>query len=215
MTSPTIHRLIRYTAVIVFLCVMTMVATPVLAQTRATPCDPATPNNSLCLQWDAVTESMDGKILASVYYRVQRRTGLNGTWGDIAPNVTATRYYDQNLAPGTYYYRVFAGCSICTAESTSSNVAQKEATAPPLVPKSPVITIAVVIGMDHAPVYRLTQAGKRDARYADACGYIEVGKECQGPVVYRFRDASFRRVATADVKEWGVSCGDFAVAPCG
>jgi hypothetical protein len=206
-----IERLIQRTAVIVFLCVLAM---PALAQTRNTPCDPATPNNSMCLTWDAVTESTDNRPITNVYYRVQRRIGTTGAWTDIAPNLTATRYYDQNLSPGTYFYRVFAGCALCAAESASSNIASRDATAP-TIPKAPVITIAVVVGMDHSPVYRLTQAGVRDARYADACGYIPVGKECSGPVVYRFRDKSFRRVALADVKEWGVTCGDFAVAPCG
>jgi hypothetical protein len=184
-------------------------------QTRSTPCDPATPNNSLCITWEAVTQSTDGKTLASVYYRVQRRIGTTGAWTDLAPNLTALRYYDQNLTPGTYFYRVFAGCSICSAESASSNIAQRDATAPPLIPTAPVITVAVVVGMGHAPVYRLTQAGKRDERYSDACGFIEVGKECEGPVVYRFRGASFRKVASSDVKNWGVTCGDNVVAPCG
>lgn len=209
----TTHRLIRYTAVVLFLCVLAMLTLPAHAQTRATNCDPATPNNAVCLEWTAPIVHTDGSpIVLPISYRTERQTLTSPpTWVAIE-TTSLRRSYVKNLAPGTYTFRVVA--IVGGAESAPALSTPKTLTQPPPNPPTNILVVEVVIGMDHAPVYRLTQAGKRDARYADACGYIEVGKRCEGPVVYRFRGASFRRVAAEDVKEWGVSCGDYVVAPC-
>lgn len=204
------EKLIRITAVTLFLCVCGMVAQPAFAQ-RATPCDPATPNNAICVMWDQVTLNTDGTLVTlPITYRVERQTLTpTPTWTTVE-TVSTLRSYVRNLAPGTYTFRVLA--IVDAKESAPSNTASRSVDKP--TPQAPVIQVVqVVIGMDHAPVYRITQNGKRDERYSDACGYIEVGKECSGPVLFRFREKSFRKVSADDVKAWGVNCSN-AAAPC-
>lgn len=178
--------------------------------TRSTPCDPATPNNAACLQWSAVTEREDGSTYptgTTVTYRVEKQTG--STWTSLG-TVTQTRFLASNLAYGEHVFRVFAIVNSLTSDA--SNTSSRRIDEPR--PRAPVLTIAVVIGMDHAPVYRLTKAGKRDERYRDACGYIPVGAACDEKTVFRFRDATFKRVNPDDVKEWNVTCGENVAAPC-
>jgi hypothetical protein len=183
------------------------------AQTRVTNCNAATPWNAVCLDWTQDGRYTDGSTIPAtdvLTYMVQRRLGLTGPWTTIVATQPERRYYDTGLAAGTYYYRVFA--MGVRGSSDSSNVSNYGASSG--TPTAPVLTIAVVIGISHAPVYRMTQTGERDKRYADACGYIEVGKECQGKALARFRDTTLYRVAAADVKPWQVSCGTSIAAPC-
>lgn len=210
--SPTDHHLIAILSVFL----LALCATGIANAQRVTACSTTTPNNAICIEWNAVTTDVDNKPLTTpVTYRVEQRAGTTGNFTQIATGVTATRLYVENLAPGTYFFRGYANCSGSSCvESVASNVVSRAATAVPVQPSAPVFTIAVVIGLDHAPVYRLTQAGKRDERYHDACGYIEVGKQCHGPVAFRFRDSSFRRVNDTDVKPWKVDCSGNVAAPC-
>lgn len=183
--------------------------------TRDTPCNAATPNDAVCISWTAPAKYTDGKAIGqSLTYRVEQRSGFSGTWTTITASQTDTKRYVEDLAPGTYFFRVYANCATNCAESAASNTASKATTAPVQTPEAPVITIAVVIGMDHAPVYKVTQAGKRDERYSDACGFIEVGRACDGPVLFIFRGSKFRHVKDTDVKAWKVSCAGSVAAPC-
>jgi hypothetical protein len=127
------------------------------AQTRNTACSSTTPNNALCLAWTAATQNTEGAAITGVYYRVQQRVGTTGQWTEIAPNVTALQYYVQNLAPGSYYFRVFVGCTGCTGESASSNVANGTATQNPNIPQPTTLIIAAVIHADGPPTYRIIQ----------------------------------------------------------
>ena len=65
-------------------------------------------------------------------FRIQRKTGAGGTWGEIGQaNTNATSYYDNTVAAGTtYYYRVCAYNSI----GDSAWTAQAEAIVPPYGP---------------------------------------------------------------------------------
>ena len=182
--------------------------------TRVTPCHAATPNNAICLLWTAPETNVDGTpTVLPLTYRVEHRVGT-GAWATIVTSTSARQHYATSLAIGRHEFRVYVNCPGCL-ESAASNVGARDATAPPIIPNPPALQVVqVVIGMDHAPVYLLTQSGQRDQRYKDACGYIEVGSACEGPVVYTFRQARFRRVSEADVKPWGASCSGFVVAPC-
>jgi hypothetical protein len=194
----------------IILAILALCATAAHAQTRVTNCHSATPNNAVCLDWTAPTTHADGMpIVLPITYRVEQRIGT-GAWTTTASGISVRRLYLQNLAPGSYEFRGYA--TVSALESIASNVVGRSIASPPSPPGPPVFTIAVVIGINHAPVYRVTQAGKRDARYVDACGYIEVGKPCHGNVMFDFRGAKFRRVADADVKPWGTVCT--GVAPC-
>lgn len=182
--------------------------------TRVTACDPATPNNALCLDITAPSTNEDGTTtVMPITYRVQQK-GPGATVFSTVGTFDTQQVYLKNLAPGTYTFRIFAISR--GLESRASAEQSGAATAVPSPPNPPVFRVVqVIISMDHAPVYRLTQAGKRDERYSDACGYIEVGKACHGPVAFRFREKSFRRVSAADVKPWGVTCGANVAGPCG
>jgi hypothetical protein len=187
-------------------------AGPSSAQTRETPCNPATPNNAICLQVTAPATHEDGApVVLPITYRYEQQAGA--AWNVLA-TTSARRFLVSNLAPGTYTFRAFA--TVNAVDSRASNTVTGTATAlPPSPPVPPVIQVVqVVIGLDHAPVYRITQAGKRDARYADACGFVPVGSECRGPVLFSFRGLGFRLVRDQDVKPWNADCTGGA-APCG
>lgn len=188
------------------------------AGTRSTPCDPLTPNNAVCLQVDPPTVNVDGTpVVLPLTYRYEQKIG-SGAWAPIAGAAAAdAKLYVKNLTPGTYTFRAYVNCvgSGCIENPTPVVSISKDVTAPVIQPGTPkaILVVQVVIGMDHAPVYRTTQTGARDKRYSDACGYVPVGTECVGPVAFRFRDKGFRRVAVATVKEW-VDCGANVAAPC-
>jgi hypothetical protein len=136
-----------------FLCMSSMTC---IAQTRSTPCDSATPNNALCVSWNAVATDTSGNAITGVSYRVEQRTGTSGNFATVG-NASATQYYAKNLSPGTYYFRVYANCSACTAESAASNTGSGAATAIPVIPNAPVIIIAATIRADGPPTYRIIQ----------------------------------------------------------
>lgn len=190
---------------------------PALAQTtRSTPCNPATPNNALCVQWTPPTTYTDGTTIPSsvtLRFRVEQRVGLTGAWATAQNNITGVNTaYFQNLAPGTYYYRVYVNCSLSTCiESDASNIANKDATANPTIPNAPVITIAVVISPDPnvAPVYRILDGNQRSPEIA---GLVPLGRACTGPVVFRFRDLSFRQVKLAYNETWGMTPASYSKA---
>lgn len=190
------------------------------AQTRVTACSATTPTNAVCIEWTAPELNTNGtQIVLPLTYRVERRVGTTGTWTTMASAQTALRHYATDLPPNEYFFRVYANCvssgGVTCVESTPGPTVSKAATNPVIQPGPvPITTIAVVIGLDHSPVYRLTLTGKKDERYHDACGYIPVGKTCSGPVAFTFRDKSFRRVNSSDVKLW-VDCGVNVAGPCG
>ncbi len=181
------------------------------AQTHSTPCSTTTPNNALCITATAPTTHEDGTpVVLPITYRFEQQTGA--TWTVLATQASRN-FMVQNLAPGTYTFRAFA--IVNNLDSRASNTVSRAVTAPPSPPNPPAIQVVqVVIGMDHAPVYRITQAGKRDARYADACGFVPVGSECRGNVLFTFRGHGFRLVRDEDVKPWNADCTGGA-APCG
>jgi hypothetical protein len=124
--------------------------------TRVTNCNAATPTNALCLEWTAPATMTDGTpTVLPLNYRVQQRVGTTGTFTTIASNLTVLKLYVENLAPGEYFYRVFANCTGCTAESAASNTASRSATTPPVVPGAPVLIIAATIRAGQPPTYRV------------------------------------------------------------
>lgn len=141
-----------------------LLASSAFAQTRSTQCDPATPNNAICFWWTAVTLDLDNKPLpAPAVYRVQQRTGTAGAWSDVATSTGVLQYYAKNLAPGEYFFRVYANCAGCTQEGSSSNTASKTATPNPVIPQAPVIIIAATIRAGKPPIYRVVYTVKPKA----------------------------------------------------
>lgn len=130
----------------------------VSAQARVTPCDPATPNDAICVAWTAITTDSTGKPITGVTYRVQKKTGATGSYSNVATSLAATQFYAKNLSLGTHFFRVYAACTICTAESDPSNEGSGTATVVPVIPNSPVIIIAATIRANGPPTYRIIQS---------------------------------------------------------
>lgn len=79
------------------------------------------------------------------------------------------------------------------------------------IPNPPgTVTVAVVLSMDHAPVYSLGSNNK----LSTLMGFIPVGLPCVGEPLVTYRGAEFREVARQDVKFWGQTSLR-VVAPCG
>lgn len=140
---------------LILMCI-TGIANSQTPNTRVTNCNTATPTNALCLEWTAPATMADGSpTVLALNYRVQQRVGTAGTFTTIGTNLTVLKLYVENLAPGEYFYRVFAGCTGCTAESAASNTASKSATAPPVVPGAPILIIAATIRAGQPPTWRI------------------------------------------------------------
>lgn len=165
-------------------------AAPSFAQTRVTPCDPATPNDSICVFWAAPTTNTDGTPATLAFtYRVERLQQVtNPSWMAVE-TTSALRSYVRNLAPGTYTFRVFAIAG--GKESASSNAAGRTVDAP--TPNPPVIQVVrVIIGVDHAPVYRVLSSG---ARSNVLIGLATVGAPCEGPALFSHLGRTYRKPA--------------------
>jgi hypothetical protein len=126
------------------------------AQTRVTPCDPATPNNAICVYWTAPATNDDGTpSILPLTYRVERQTHTTPPTWMAVETVNITRSYLKNLTAGTtYYFRVFALAG--GKESVPSNTASKLIETPN--PGSVVIIIAATIHADGPPTYREIQS---------------------------------------------------------
>ena len=180
--------------------------------TRATPCDPATPNNAICVVWTPPATNTDGMpTVLPLTYRVQRSMNDQTHYADLVTASTASNFYDKSLTPGLYFYRVFANCvgSGCS-ESVASNSASRTATSPPVTPNPPVIQVVqVVIGVNTAPVYTVLKDGSRSDTLA---GFSPVGSECTGPVLFKYRKLSWRKPVVW--MPWGVVATSSVAAPC-
>lgn len=78
-------------------------------------------------------------------------------------------------------------------------------------PGGPGVTVAVVIGINVAPVYTFNDAGVRSQALA---GLMAVGLPCKGAVVFNYRSRAWRRVNQADVGWWKTTATADVAAPC-
>jgi hypothetical protein len=206
------HRLVGIFA----LTILALCVAGVAQAQRITPCNAATPNNAVCVTGVAPDTFVDGTpIVVALTYRVEQRTGTSGSFATVASGLTTPQAYIQNLAPGSYQFRMFANCTICTSESAASNIAGATATPIPKVPQPPVITIAVVISPDInvAPVIRIVDPSG-DPQPGSVVGFVPVGRECSGKVVFRYRGDSYRRVAVRQEELWNTTNARNVAAPC-
>ncbi len=99
-----------------------------------------------------------------------------------------------------------------TASGAGAWSAEACKTFAPLVPNPPSnVTVAVVIGINMAPVYKVTSTGKRSA---DPAGFIAVNESCTGNVLFTYRGQSFRKVDFAKVQFWATVPDANVAAPC-
>lgn len=183
------------------------------AQTRVTPCSATTPNNAICVDGVAPTTNIDGTpVVGPLSYRIEQRAGA-GPWVTINSTLTTPRAYMTNLAPGPYTFRMYANCATCTAESGPSNEAGGTATQPPRIPNPPVITIAVLIRANAAPVYSILGQTRETFRVGEFYCVVPPGRAC-GDFLVGFRGARLHRVIPEGGECWG-SPGDRPLAaPC-
>lgn len=74
------------------------------------------------------------------------------------------------------------------------------------------VTIAVVIGINMAPVFKLTSTGKRSP---EAAGFVAVDTPCKGNVLFYYRGDGYRKVDPFYVRWWGdIVPSDNVAAPC-
>jgi hypothetical protein len=181
--------------------------------TRVTPCDPATPNNALCVEWGASTTYTNGQAIpagTTVTYRVERLTLTTLPTWILIESTAQVRSYVRNLAPGTYTFRVVA--IVNSIESLPTPSATGTATAlPPPVPNPPptIQVVQVIIGVDHVPVFTVLSDGSRSNTVG---GMVPVGTECEGPVLFRYRNKEWRKPVT--FKPWNTPATARVAAPC-
>jgi hypothetical protein len=170
------------------------------------------------IDWDLPTTYVDGTPLpgaAIARTRIEYGTcAAGGAFGVKAGEfsvaggaVTAT---SPNLAPGTWCFRAYTTAN--GVESPASNVASKVVPQP--APSPPTIrAVAVVAGLNMAPLYRINPDGSRGGALL---GFVPVGSACAGPVVYRYRNRDYRRPADFSLAKWEATTPTTnAAAPCG
>jgi hypothetical protein len=74
------------------------------------------------------------------------------------------------------------------------------------------VTVAVVLDLNMAPVFKLTATG---GRQTEAAGFVVLGTPCIGNVLFSYRGNSYRRIDPVAVKWWGAIVPSTSVAaPC-
>ena len=167
------------------------------------------------VSWTQPTTNTDGSSIplsgagSIVSNRVEWGSCVGSAFGSPAGSQTipaATSHVVTGLAPALHCFRITA-INTYGSESAVSNVAQRAVAAP--IPNPPIVTQAVIAGMQQTPVYSVTASGS----LSTLMGFADVGTACTGPVLATYRGAKFRQVARADVKLWGSTSLRLA-APC-
>lgn len=165
---------------------------------------------SAALTWTPPTKNTDGSnITGAITYKVYR--GSQGAAKSVLATVATAAYNDASAPDGTTQcYTVSA--VVAAIESAQTAEACKVFPLPtPNPPTNLTVTVAVVAGINMAPVYKLTATGKRSA---DPAGFVPVGMTCTGNVLFYYRNLSFRKVDMAQVKFWSVVPDANVAAPC-
>lgn len=175
------------------------------------------------LTWTPPTQNEDGTPLTNLAsYKILHATTSAGVESGTAITIPApaNSYTVTGLPVGVRYFGVKA-VNASGVESVLSNISSKTiaaitANASATVdvstrPNPPTnVTVAVVTGLNMAPVYSVTAANKLSA----LMGFAALGAPCGDTVLLRYRGHDFREVNRADVKWWGSTTLRVA-APCG
>lgn len=164
----------------------------------------------------APTQNVDNTAIPAtgpgsiVSYRVEYGTCAGTAFGVRVGEVTLTSTTGTvDLPPGSYCFRAFARNTFAQ-ESAASNVVARTVAAP--VPQPPtIVTVAVVAGINMAPLYRINADGTRGSV---VLGFIPVGAKCIGSPVYTYRGKAYHKVDTSNAKWWGTTPTTSAAAPC-
>lgn len=113
-----------------------------------------------------------------------------------------------DLAPGTWY--VAAKTTANGNDSPNSNVLQ--VVIPQPIPNPPTLSVVpVVAGLNMSPAYKILDSGERSQVVA---GFVPVGTACDdGPVVFKYRNRSYRKIAASKVTWWNPPLADVQSPP--
>lgn len=169
------------------------------------------------LRWSAPTACSTGEALAQcplTGYVVERSSSGTGTFAQLSIVASSsTTYTHTSAAAGVNCYRVIA--TSARGNSTPSNVACIQNTAPPVGPPNPPTNLQFVVplttGANVSPAYRILADGSRSSPlYA----LVPVGSECSGPIVFNYRGKAYRRVTVTPAHLVGTSDPRNLAAPC-
>jgi hypothetical protein len=160
--------------------------------------------------WAAPTQYTNNTaITGQITYKVYR--GLCAGTKAVVATVSGLTYTD-NAAPDNANVGYQVSAVVAGMESALSAEGCKPI--PPLVPNPPTnltVTVAVVAGINMAPVYKLTSTGKRSP---DPAGFVPVNVGCIGNVLFTYRGQSFRKVDYTKVSFWNTVPDANVAAPC-
>lgn len=143
-------------------------------------------------------------------YRVQYGTCVGSAFGTPAGEFTMSGISGTvDLGPGSYCFRAFARNTF-GAESAASNVVARTVAVPTPQPPT-IVTVAVVAGINMAPLYRINADGSRGST---VLGFVPVGAKCTGSPVYTYRGKAYHKADTTNAKWWGTAPTSQAAAPC-
>jgi hypothetical protein len=161
------------------------------------------------VSWTHPTTNTDGSALP--VSQISRTTIAWGSSEADMPNtkiVTGTATSTTiDLPPGTWYV---AGRT--TANGNDGNYSRPvQVVIPQPTPNPPVVTVqAVVAGLNMSPAYKILSDGSRSQVVA---GFVPVGTACSGPVVFKYRNRPYRKIAAKDVKWWNPTLADVQTPP--
>lgn len=176
---------------------------------------PAGTTGSATLTWTAPTTRTDGSPYTNaagyrIYYGPTAAT-MNSTFDITSPGVLTKTL--TGIAVGTTFFSMTA-IDLDGIESKQTNALSKaivgtagtSVSAAPVTVKVKVLpgvpqnftVVAVIANTNLAPVFRFDARNQRDA----LVGLMEAGALCSGPVLFRYRGASYRAVRSEDVGVW-------------
>ncbi len=162
------------------------------------------------ISYTAPTQNTDGTpITGAITYKIYG--GVQNQSKVLLTTTSALTYVHTSAPNGvTYCYDVTA--NVAAVESAPITGCKAIPAATPNPPTNLTVTVAVVLGMNMSPVFKLTTTGKRSAEVA---GYIRTGHPCTGNVLFYYRDKPYRKVAYDAVQFWNVVPSQNVAAACG
>lgn len=167
------------------------------------------------VSWVHPTANTDGSSLP-----LTQITSTTVVWGTSSTAMTSSKVVTGaatstiiDLAPGTWF--VGARTNANGNASVVSNIVQ--VVIPQPTPNPPVVTVqAVVAGLNMAPAFKVLADGSRSSVVA---GFVPVGTECSGPVLFTYRRIGYRIVSREAVRWWNPPLADVqspppVAAPC-
>lgn len=172
------------------------------------PPPPVWAEGTATLSWNAPTLRTDGSaIVGPLSYRIVNQSGVT------VATVSALSYTVTGLPAGVHCWRVIAieGGVASDPSNEACKTIVEDAPPPPPPPPPAVVVVANVAGISHAVVFGVTSSGGRSSTVV---GFAAVGAACEGPVLFRYRNQDYRRLASGVVLFWATTPTVNAAAAC-